>query len=155
MFRNVARLLWLRMQARIVCARINFISCFGLLPTQRVHTFRTKLESWTTNVGLSLTIHSVLLKFQQTKLLLCLIMSCNLMCGTLSTFLPHSSRNARIVLFAVRTDNSNHAAWGSCGNRNEKKVGNMGQHFFERVVSEWNTPILKTLATRVVEKIFL
>jgi len=66
MFLNVARLLRLRMQAMNVCVRTIFIPCFGLLlPTQRVRTFRTKLESWITNVGLSLTIHSVLLKFQQ------------------------------------------------------------------------------------------
>lgn len=156
MFLNVARLLRLWMQAWNVCARTICISCFGLLlPTRRVHTFRIKHESWITNVGLSLTIHSVLLKFQQTKLLLCLFMSCNLTCGTLSKFLPHSIRNARIVLSADRTDNSNLAGWGSWGNRKEKKAGNMGQHLFECVVSEWNTPILKTLAARTVEKIFL
>jgi len=52
------------------------------------------------------------------------------MCGTLSKFLPHSIRNARAVLSAVRTVNSNLAAWGSLGNRTEKKAGRMGQHFF-------------------------
>ena len=109
MFLNVARLLPLRMLARNVCA-LTIISCFGLLLPIRVHIFRTKNESWITSVGLSLTIHSVLLKFLQTKLLLRLIMSCNLICGTLSKFMPHSIRNARIALSAVRTDNENLAA---------------------------------------------